>query len=1063
MSERDDPIRDHPFIAWFAGNPVVANVLLLTILAAGIYTAMNIRKEAFPAFDAESVTIEVPFLGGTPEDVERGVTIKIEEALQGVQGIDHVRSESRDNGATITVEAIEKYPVQKLLDDVKIKVDAIPSFPVQVENPIIRENKRRNPVMWIEVHGSASEAVLKETARNLRDELLKLREVSLVDTYNARNYEISVEVSESKLRAFGLTFGEVADAVSNNSIDLAGGVVRSEGGEITLRSRNQAYRLAEFGAIPVRTAADGTRIFLRDVAEIRDAFVDQEILGRFDGEPSVALQVATEGNDDVIDASVAARALAERYPVEHPLPDGVTVTHWNDGSKPIRGRLELLTSNGLFGTLLVIVSLALFLNLRLAFWVAVGIPFSIAGAIMLFPVPGIGLSINQLTSFAFIIVLGILVDDAIVIGESVFSAKEEQKHPEAADAELRSTVRGVAKVIVPAFFGVVTTIAAFLPLTQISGRLGSVLGQTAVVVILALIFSLIESKLILPSHLAHIDVHRRGRNIFSRALYAFQDAVAAGLQRFVRRFYLPVLRWLMGYRYLVAAAFLALLIVVIGLIPAGKLRFVFFPDIFRDDISANIELEQGLPVDYLHETAERVGRGLVEAARELEAESGDKILVHHQIAASTNTKAAIAAELTPSESRVTSTGDVVRRWREKVGPVAGARALVFTGTAGGRNRPDFDIQLESPDLEALRIAADDLKAKVATFPGTNDVKDTFDSGKPEIRIAITPEGEAAGFTRRDLALNVRDAFYGREAQRVQRGRDEVKVMVRYPIEERGKLETLRDMRIRAADGTAVPFSVVADTDYSSGLASIQRADSNRTVNVQANVDKSVTSGEEILSRLSDDYFPAFRAQHPGVNIALLGEAEQRARSISSLLKGFGISLISIYILLAIPLKSYTKPLAIMSVIPFGIIGALLGHFLFGLPVSILSVFGLLALSGIVVNDSLVLVHRVDELRAEGLPLADALHDAGGQRFRAILLTTLTTFVGLVPLLAETAVQAQFLKPMAVSVGFGVVFATVITLVLLPMLILISHDFRVRFRRSLEAWKGLRRGDAAVRE
>lgn len=1058
MSERDDPIRDHPFIAWFAGNPVVANVLLLTILAAGIYTAFTIRKEAFPAFDAESVTIEVPFLGGTPEDVERGVTIKIEEALQGIQGISHVRSESRDNGTTITVEAIEKYPVQKLLDDVKIKVDAIPGFPAQVEKPIIRENKRRNPVMWIEVHGTAREAVLKETARELRDELLKLPEISLVDTFSARNYEISIEVSEAKLRAFGLTFGEVADAVSNNSLDLGGGVVRGDGGEITLRSRNQAYRIDDFGAIPLRATAGGTRILLRDVAVIRDAFVDQEILGRFDGEPSVALQIATEGNDDVIDASRAALALAERYPSLHPLPDGVSVTAWNDGSKPIRGRLELLTSNGLFGTLLVIVSLALFLNLRLAFWVAVGIPFSIAGAIMLFPMPGIGLSINQLTSFAFIIVLGILVDDAIVIGESVFSAKEEQKHPDDPEANLRATVRGVAKVIVPAFFGVVTTIAAFLPLTQISGRLGSVLGQTAVVVILTLIFSLIESKFILPSHLAPIDVHRRGRNIFSRALYAFQDRVAAGLERFVKRFYQPLLLRLMTWRYLVAGVFVALLIVVIGLIPAGKLRFVFFPDIFRDDISANIELEQGLPVSYLHETAERVGKGLEEAARELEAESGDKILIHYQIAASTNTKANVAAELTPSESRGISTGDVVRRWREKVGPVAGARALAFTGTAGGRNRPDFDVQLESPDLEALRLAAEDLKEKVATFPGANDVKDTFDSGKPEIRIAITPEGEAAGFTRRDLALNVRDAFYGREAQRVQRGRDEVKVMVRYPIEERGKLETLRGMRIRSADGTAVPFSVVADTEYGSGLASIQRADSNRTVNVQADVDKAVSSGEEILSRLQEEYFPDFRAQHPGVEIALLGEAEQRQRSIRSLLRGFGISLLSIYILLAIPLKSYTKPLAIMSVIPFGIIGALLGHYLFGLPVSILSVFGLLALSGIVVNDSLVLVHRVDELRAAGLSLAEALHDAAGQRFRAILLTTLTTFVGLFPLLAEPAVQAQFLKPMAVSVGFGVVFATFITLLLLPMLILISHDFRTRFRRSVDGWKRLGRSD-----
>ncbi len=1053
MTSDDDPIRKHKFIAWFAGNPVVANVIMLTILIAGIRTALSIRKEAFPSFAAESVTVEVPFLGGTPEDVERGVAIKIEEALQSVEGIDHLKSTSRENGVTVTIDAVEGYPVEKLLDEVKIEVDAISSFPEQAEKPIIRENARSNNVLWIEVHGNAPEATLKETARNLHDELLKLPEISLIETFNSRNYEISVEVSEDRLRAFGLTFDEVAKAVSNNSIDLAGGVVRSERGEITLRSRTQAYRANDFGAIPVRTTADGIRIFLRDVAEIRDGFVDQEILGRFDGEPSVALQLTTEGRDDVIKASEAAREFIKNYPKIKPLPEGVSLSEWNDGSTPIRSRLELLISNGLFGTMLVVVSLALFLNLRLAFWVAIGIPVSIAGAILVFPTPGLDLTINQITAFAFIIVLGIIVDDAIVVGESVFTAKEQQKNPDAPDAEVRATVRGVSRVIVPSVFGVLTTIAAFLPLTQVSGRMGNVFGQIAVAVILTLIFSLIESKLVLPSHLAHIDVHHRAKNPLSRLLYFTQDRVAAGLRAFVGRFYQPALRRMMGYRYLVAAVFLAVLVIVVGLIPAGKLRFVFFPDIFRDDIAANLEVEQGLPVAYLHETAEHIGSELLAAIRELEQEAGEKILLHHQISASTNTKAAIAGELTPSEDRITSTGDVVRRWREKVGPVAGAKALTFSGTAGPPGQ-GLAIQLESADLVALQVAAGDLKQKVATYPGVYDVKDTFDDGKPEIQLEITPEGEAAGFNRRDLAVNVRDAFYGREAQRVQRGRDEVKVMVRYPIEERGKLDTLRNMRIRADDGTATPFSVVTDTKFGSGLASIQRADSNRVVSVQAEVDKTTTSGEEVLARLEQEFFPEFRAQHPGVEISLRGEAEQRVKSIQSLLFGFLLSIIFIYILLAIPLKSYAKPVAIMSVIPFGIIGALLGHVIFGLPVSILSVFGLLALSGIVVNDSLVLIHRIDEMKAGGMPLGNAVVEAAGQRFRAILLTTLTTFVGLVPLLAETAVQAQFLKPMAVSVGFGVVFATLITLVLLPMFLLIADDFRRRLRSSIDGWKAM---------
>ena len=1053
MTQDDDPIHRHKIIAWFTSNPVVSNILLLAVIITGFRTAVSIRKETFPAFAAESVTVTVPFRGGTPEDVERGVAIKIEEVLQGVNGIDHIKSESNEGGATITVEAIEDYPIDRLLGDVKIEVDAIPSFPEQAEKPVIRENTRRNDVLWVEVHGSAPEAKLKETARMLRDDLLKLPEISFVETLSSRNYEMSVEVSEQKLRAFGLTFDEVANAVSNNSIDLSGGVVRSERGEITLRSRSQAYREADFAGLPVRTSADGTRILLGDVAEIRDAFVDQEILGRYDGEPSIALQITTEGRDDIIKASKVAQEYVKEYSARHSLPDGVSVSTWNDGSTPIRSRLSLLISNGIFGTILVLVSLALFLNLRLAFWVAVGIPFSIAGAIMLFPAPGLDLSINQITAFAFIIVLGVIVDDAIVIGESVYSAKEEQKHPEAPDARIRATVRGVSKVAVPAVFGVLTTIAAFFPLTQVSGHMGNVFGQIAIAVILVLCFSMLESKFILPSHLAHINVHHRGTNIFSRSLQAVQDAVAAGLNAFVSRFYLPFLKRLFGFRYVVAAVFIAVLVIVAGLIPAGKLRFVFFPDIFTDNLAANLELEQGLPVSYLHESANHIADSLNAAIGELEAKSGEKILIHYQISARTNNKANVAAQLTPSEDRTVSTAEVVRVWRQKVGLISGAKALTFSGTQGPPGR-GFDVQLESQNLEALRLAAEAMKAEIATYPGVYDIKDSFDAGKPEIRLDLTPAGEAAGFNRRDLALNVRDAFYGREAQRVQRGRDEVKVMVRYPIEERGKLNTLREMRVRTADGTAVPFSVVADASFGSGLATIRRADYNRIVNVQAETDKSVTSGDEILERLEVEFFPKLRAQFPEVNIALRGEAEQRTKSMKSLQFGFILSLIFIYVLLAIPLKSYSKPIAIMSVIPFGIIGALLGHLIFGLPVSILSMFGLLALSGIVVNDSLVLVHRIDELRTDGMSLIEALPEAVKQRFRAILLTTLTTFAGLIPLLAETAVQAQFLKPMAVSVGFGVVFATMITMLLLPMLLLIADDFRRSFRNSVAAWRAM---------
>ncbi|MEM9161424.1 MAG: efflux RND transporter permease subunit, partial [Verrucomicrobiota bacterium] len=525
----EDPIRKHPIIAWFAENSVVSNIMMLIILGWGISSAINIRKEAFPSFAADSVTVQVPFNGGVPEDVERGVAIKIEEALQGVDGIDRIRSTSTDTGATVTIDSLEDYPLTKLFNDVKVQVDAISTFPGEAEKPVITENQSQNEVVWIDVHGDVPERLLKETARDVRDELLKLPDVNNVQSYGDRAYELSIEPSESKLRAFDLTFNEVSNAIRNNSVDLSGGLVRSERGNISLRSRAQAYVASDFEKIPLRTNPDGTRILLSDVADIRDGFVDQVFLNRFDGNRTVSLRVTTDGDKDIIQAAKQAIGLAETYQERFGLPDGISLTAWNDGSESIRSRLELLTKNGLQGVLLVLLSLSLFLNIRLAAWVAIGIPVSIAGALLLFHLPVFNISLNLITAFSFIIVLGIIVDDAIVLGESIFTEKENQKHPDRPDAAIRATVRGVSKVITPATFGVLTTIAAFFPLTQVSGRMGNVFGQIAIGVIFCLIFSLVESKLILPSHLAHIDVHKTSSNPIARFWSRFQGIFASGL------------------------------------------------------------------------------------------------------------------------------------------------------------------------------------------------------------------------------------------------------------------------------------------------------------------------------------------------------------------------------------------------------------------------------------------------------------------------------------------------------------------------------------------------------
>lgn len=1041
----EDPIKKHPIISWFAANSVVANLLLFVIVGWGIYTATTIRKEAFPSFAADSVTITVPFNGGVPEDVERGVAIKIEEALQGVDGIDHISSTSTASGATVTVESIEDYPLTKLFNDIKVQVDAISTFPAEAEQPVIKENQRKNSVLWVDVSGDVPEAVLKETAREVRDELLKLSDVNQVDVYGSRDYEVSIELTEENLRAYDLTFAEVANAIDNNSVDLSAGLLRSDRGDIALRSRAQAYEAKDFEEIPLRTAADGTRILLKDVATIRDGFVDQKFLTRLDGKPTISLNVTADADRDIIVASNQANELAETYKEKFGLPDGVKLTAWNDGSESIRSRLSLLTRNGLQGLVLVVLSLSLFLNIRLAFWVALGIPVSVAGALILFQLPGFDLSVNLITAFAFIISLGIIVDDAIVLGESIYTEKENQKNWKDDEANLRATVRGVSKVLVPATFGVLTTIAAFYPLTTVSGRMGNVFGQMATGVIFVLIFSLIESKLILPSHLAHINVHSKPGNPVSKLWARFQGLFANGLRTFINVTYRPLLIKALEFRYVTLAFFFGLLILIGCLLPAGKLRFVFFPDIYTDNVSANLTLEEGISVSHLHESAERIAEAIRQVDAEIKEETGEGALRHLLISASTNTSASISASLTDSEERSINTGEIVNRWRQKVGQIAGAKALTFSGRAGPPGQ-GLSVQLESKNLDALQVAADALKKHVSQYPGIYDIKDSFTSGRPEIQVSLTPAGQASGFSRRELATAVRFAFFGNEAQRIQRGRDEVKAMVRYPEEDRGKLDTLRDMHVRMQDGTAIPFSIVADTEFGESLAAIERADYNRIVSVTAEVDKTISSGDEVLNALNTDYFPIFALEHPEVKIALRGEAEQRGKSMKSLQSGLLLSLLLIYILLAIPLKSYLKPLLIMSVIPFGIIGALMGHFLVGISVSILSLFGLLALSGIVVNDSLVLMARVEDLMKEGATFREAIVEAGPQRFRAILLTTLTTFIGLVPILLEPSVQAQFLKPMAVSVSFGVAFATVITLILLPvMLVIVEETFTSSFR------------------
>ena len=1030
----------HKFITWFASNPVVANILIFTIVIAGLFTAFTIRKEGFPSFPADRISIHVPVLGSTPEDVERGITVKIEESLQGIAGIEHIHSISTENSAQLTIEAKEDYPLDTLLNEVKVQIDAIPNFPEIAENPIVSEAPSDETVLWVEIHGDASEKVLKETARKVRDELLRQPAISIVNNYGIRDYEISIEPSEEKLRRYNLTFDEVADAISANSLDLGSGSVHTDRGDIAIRTRQQAYVKKDFEKIPIRTTPDGITLLIKDVADVRDAFVDQRLLNRFNGQATISLKIETEGQEDIIKSVNEALAVVESW---EGLPENVNISYWDDGSKEIYSRLMLLVRSGVGGVLLVLLILMLFVNFRLAFWVAVGIPVSLLGALIFFPVSGIDLTVNLISAFGFLVVLGIVVDDAIVIGESVYSSKEEDKHGD----PLNATVRGVARVVTPATFGVITTIAAFLPLTQVSGLLGGIFSQIAIVVILCLSFSLIESKLILPSHLTSLKVHKEPKNVISKKWLRFQSFFSKSLKYCALKVIHPTLHILAPWRYAVFAGFIGLLALTVSLIPAGKLRFVFFPEIYQDTVLVSLDLEQGQSVDYLHEQAQYIADSAREIGEKYAEEFGTNPIRNLQIIADSNTKSSVTVEFTPSAERPNLPMDkIVRDWRQAVGDISGARKLSYYVTAGPPSKA-FVINLESENLDDLIAGAKALKNRLREIPGVYDILDTFDSGQPEIEFTPNASGRnSTNLDSRTLAQNIRDAFYGREVQRVQRGNEEVKVMVRYPQEDRGKMETLRKMRIRLDDNTAAPLSRVANLTHGEALATIERYDNKRIVTVEASIDKSITTADEVHKLLGKDFYATTLASFPGLAFAPSGEIEEQMKSRLSLAKGFMISIFLVYILLAIPLKSYLKPLFIMSVIPFGIIGALLGHWLLGLPVSILSVFGIIALSGVVVNDSLILICRIDDLKVQGVNTREAIFEAAPSRFRAILLTSLTTFFGLAPLLAETDVQAQFLKPMAVSLGFGVLFATVITLFLLPLLLLIGKDIKDLYTR-----------------
>jgi len=1091
-------------IAWFANNHVAANLLLGLIILSGLVAIVAMPQKSFPDLDVPIISISVPYLGAAPEEVEQGVCIRIEEELEGIEGIKQIRSNANEGICTVSVELFDDTDKSKALDDVKNRVDAIDTFPAETEKPIVNLVTVVRAVLDIAVTGPTDERTLKVIGQQVRDDMAKLPGVTQVELRNTRPYEVSIEVSEASLRRNGLSFDDVAQAVRLRSLDLPGGSIKTRSGEILLRAKGQAYWGSEYEKLVLKTRPDGTRLYLKDVATVVDGFAETDQMLRFDGKPAALIRVSRIGSQDIMDIT---RSVGDYIANSRGrIPEGVQLTIWNDGSKALQDRLETLLNSARQGFLMVLILLALFLQPRLAFWVSVGVPVAFLGAI--FATFVLGLSIDIISLFGFILVLGILVDDAIVVGENVHSTQQRLGDP------LQGAIVGTQQVSVPVIFGVLTTFATFTPLLLGPGTFGQIFGVVATVVMCCLTFSLIESQLILPSHLSHGEsksaetdvglllipiigitllefawdirsyigfaiasavllylLHLFG--IWSRnanRLARLQERFSAGVERLIDTRFRSLVELAVKYRYITAALALASFLSAVAIVGSGRLPFSFFPPLESDQAIAQLTMPLGTPAAVTNAAVLHLERTAQQLADELAREYPDSPPVTHILSAvgsqpsssggggpSGSSPSAggshlgeVTLQMVPSQMRTISTREATNRWRTLAGPIADAVELKFTSalfTVGNA----IDIQLEGDNVEDLREVATRLREKLGEYPGVIDITDSFRAGKQEIKLAILPSGEALGLTLASLARQVRQAFYGEEAQRIQRGRDDVRVMVRYTEDERQSLSTLNNMRIRTNDGSEVPFLTVASAEIGRGFSTIRRADRQRIVNVVADVDRNQITANEVLADLRNGGIQKILQDYPRVAYSLEGEQAEQGEAAASLVPMFGIALFVIFALLAVPLKSYSQPLIIMSVIPFAFAGAMWGHQIMkavgqvsGL--SMPSMMGFIAASGVVVNSSLVLVHNLNARRNQGESVWEAVIHAAVTRCRPIVLTSLTTFVGLLPLMFNKSVQAQFLIPMAVSLAFGVLFATVVTLLVVPASYTIFEDIRALFNQ-----------------
>ena len=1026
-------------LGWFAGHHVTANLLMALILVGGILSVLSFKVEIFPEIEPERVVVTIPYPGASPKEVEDGVLKEVEEAISGIDGVKEITSYATEGMATVEVEAIRGWDIKELRDDIEAEVMRLTNLPEEAERPVIREFVRRVPVLNVAIYGDLSPSALKELAEDVKEGITALPGVTEVEIHGVPERELSIEVGEETLREYGLSLMDVADAVRRWSLDLPAGNIRSPEGHLLLRTKEKRFDVKGYRDVVVISRVDGARVRLGDIATIRDTFEETDLLSRFNGKRAVSIWVYRVGDQNALTIAQRVRDYVEE--LKGRLPEGVGVEIFGDRSEILKARLTLLLKNMSYGMVLVVLILGLFMNPRLSFWVTMGIPTAFAFALWL--LPSYGVSINMVSLFAFIMVLGIVVDDAIVIGENTFRKRREGLPP------LRAAVEGSVEVARPVIFSVLTTMAAFWPLLLGSGTIGKIMRQIPIVVILVLAGSLVEALLILPAHLAR----SRYRGEESRKERLVEGFLAWLIDGPYRRLLSLCLRW----RYVTVSAGMALLLVSLGLWLGGRVKFTFFPTIESDIMTAYVTMPPGTPSERTLEVVRHLEDAAMEAAKErgktlekpliryIYSSIGERIRMGPRPDSGSGGSGGhlgqVLVQLVGAEERPdVSTGSVASLWREKAGTMPQAESISFESQLFRAGKA-VEVELSMEDEGRLLNAAEDLKGELSRYPGVYDIEDSHIPGKEELRVKLKPGAEGLGLSPEDVARQIRASFYGLEALRIQRGRDELKVMVRYPREERMRLSSLMDMRITTRQGLKVPIGEVVEIERSRGNVTITRKDRERVITVGANVDESRTNAEEVRRHLMEEVMPALSARYPGLRYRLTGEGEEEAEAMADVIRGFLLALTLIYILLAIPLDSFSQPILIMAAIPFGIIGAIAGHLIMGMNMSIMSLFGIVGLSGVVVNDSLILFDRINRFRREGCPVEEAILEGTKRRFRAVILTTLTTFGGLFPLIMERSLQAQFLIPMALSLAFGILFATLITLLLLPCGYRIMEDLR----------------------